>query len=331
MHTQAITFTAPDQVALRDVEVPEPGPGEVLIEAHYTCISPGTELRCLAGKQPGAPAWPFIPGYALAGVVAAAGPGTSIAAGARVFCSGTERASANRCWGGHVGHAVRGEASVFTVPDGVDLLDAAVAKLAAICYHGVRLSRPLPHEVVATVGLGPIGQLAARLHAAAGARVVCADVAPERVAAARAAGLEAIEVSGDLAGAFARALPGGADVVIDATGSPAVLAQAIALARDVPWGDAPPGGARLLVQGSYPAEFAVPYQDAFMKELSILITRDQQPQDTRTALDLMQRGKLRVRDLITDVRAPSDAARTYAELAQSRGAMTFAFDWRTAR
>jgi 3-hydroxyethyl bacteriochlorophyllide a dehydrogenase len=327
MRAQAILFTGPGQAALGDIAIPEPGRGEVLIETSYTCISPGTEMRCLAGKQPGAPAWPFIPGYALAGIIAAQGPGATLPVGTPVFCSGTEKADANRCWGGHVGHAVRAEASVFPIPAGIDLLDAALAKLAAICYHGVRMSRPLPHERIAVIGLGPIGQLAARLHAATGARVVCGDVAPERVAIARGAGLEAIQVEGDLASAFRPVLPDGADVIVDATGAPAVLAQAIALARDVAWHDATPGGARLLVQGSYPADFGVPYQAAFMKELSILITRDQQPQDTRTALELMQRGKLRVRDLITDVRAPADAPRTYAELVTSRSAMTFVFEW----
>jgi NADPH:quinone reductase-like Zn-dependent oxidoreductase len=51
-------------VTLEQIEIPEPGVGEVLLEVEYTLISPGTELRCRAGKQDGA-VFPFIPGYSL--------------------------------------------------------------------------------------------------------------------------------------------------------------------------------------------------------------------------------------------------------------------------
>jgi hypothetical protein len=42
----------------------------------------------------------------------------------------------------------------------------------------------------------------------------------------------------------------------------------------------------------------------------------------------MQRKQLRVRDLISDVRSPEEAPKTYAELRSAKGAlMTVAFDW----
>ena len=51
MKTKAILFSAPGQVELREVTVPEPEPDEVLIKTAFTCISPGTELRVLAGLE----------------------------------------------------------------------------------------------------------------------------------------------------------------------------------------------------------------------------------------------------------------------------------------
>jgi 3-hydroxyethyl bacteriochlorophyllide a dehydrogenase len=328
MQARAIFFTGVNQVAVDTITIPDPGPGEVLIEAAYTCISPGTELRCLAGQQPNAAAWPFVPGYALAGRVIARGAGATLAVGAPVFCGGARGTDRNLMWGGHVSHATRHESEVFLVPEGVNLLDAVITKLAAITYHGVRLTRPLPHEKVAVVGLGPIGQLSARLHAIAGAHVLGIDLSPERVALAQQAGVDAIVPQGSLADAARQIFPEGADIVVDATGAPAVLPQALKIARDLDWTDTVAPGARFVVQGSYPGDFALPYQEAFQKEVTVLIPRDTQPRDLRAALDLMRRGKLHARDLISDVRPPERAAEAYAELQAAKGGMmTVAFGW----
>jgi 2-desacetyl-2-hydroxyethyl bacteriochlorophyllide A dehydrogenase len=247
MQTRAVLFTGVEAVSVGTVELPEPGAGEVLVENAYSCISPGTEMRCLAGKQPNA-AWPFVPGYSAAGRVIARGEGVALEVGTALM-------GANRMWGGHTGHAVVSATGVFPLPENVDLLDASMTKLAAIAYHGLRHSNPLPHERVALVGLGPIGQLSARLHRLTGARVVAADLSSERVELARGAGVDAIQPTDGVAGAFREVFPDGADVVVDATGAPAVLREAIALARDSAWGDENLSiRPRLLVQGSYPAD-----------------------------------------------------------------------------
>ena len=251
MQSTAILFTAANEIALGSFELPEPGPGELLLQTRYTCVSPGTELRVLSGKQADLPAWPLIPGYALVGEVVARGAGTQIAEGTLVFCTGIGRSNLARTWGGHVAHAVISEERAFLIPAGVDPIEAAMAKLAAIAYHGARLSHPRPDETVAVVGLGPIGQLAARIHAAMGARVVAADVSARRVAEAQAARLEAYVVHGTLRDTLGATIPGGADVVVDATGAPHVIAQAFELAREMGWGDGAATSARYLVQGSY--------------------------------------------------------------------------------
>jgi len=329
MNARTILFTDINTVAVGETEIPAPGPGEVLIEAEYSCVSPGTELRCLAGRQEGTPGWPFIPGYALAGRVIGCGPDTRTYVGTRVLCAGTGHASAHRMWGGHVSHAVQPETAVFPLPDGMDFLDAVVARLVAIAYHGLRLSHPQPHENVAVIGLGIIGQLSARLHALTGARVVAADLSPFRVEAARSAGIEAIVPGVELAESMRGLLPDGAEVVVDATGLAAVLPEAIRIARDLPYDDAPNQGARLLIQGSYAGEFTVPYQAAFRKQLSILLPRDRQPRDMRAALDVIHRGKLQVRDLVTRICAPEEAPEVYAALRDpAAGLLTAVFRWR---
>ncbi len=327
MQTRAIVFTAPRQVELHDIDIPAPEAGEVLIESLYTLISPGTELRCRAGKQDGA-VFPFIPGYALTGRVIARGADVSLSEGTLVFCSGTSKASLNRVWGGHTAHAVRAERDVYPLPEAVDPLHATAARLAAIAYRGVRLGQPRLHKTVAVIGLGAIGLLAAQLYTLSGARLVAADVSPYRVANARQTGLEAFVPQGELGESFRTFFPGGADVVVDATGVPSVLVQSIEVARDKPWDDSPEPGARVVIQGSYAGEWRLPYQAAFAKELSFYVPRDAQPRDIRAMLDLIARGKLNLDALISDVRSPETAPETYAALDEPGAALiTVAFKW----
>lgn len=329
MIARAVVFQGVDSVALGETEIPEPRQGEVLIESAYTCVSPGTELRCLAGQQDGSPPWPVIPGYAMVGRIVRAGPGTTLAVGTPVLCAGTSQSSVSRLWGGHVSHGIQPEADVFPVPEGMDLLDAVAARLAAIAHRGLRLTRPQPHETVAVVGLGIVGQLSARLHALCGARVVAADLAPGRVEIAQRGGVEAFAATDGLLETLRPVVPNGADVVVEATGLPAMLPLAIELARDLPPGDTLLPEARLLVQATYVNDYRVPYFPAFRKELTILHPRDRRPRDMRAALDLIHRGKLVVRDLVSQVRPPEEAPEAYAALRERSGdVLTVVFRWR---
>jgi bacteriochlorophyllide a dehydrogenase len=328
MKTLSLLATAIDRVELVEVNVPAPEAGEVLIESAYTAVSPGTEMRCLAGHQPGV-GFPFIPGYSMVGRVVARGPGATLAEGAIVFCNGTARVDRPTAWGAHLAHAVASESALFAIPAGVDLLDAALLQIAAIPYRGVRLAETRPHDEVAVVGLGVIGQIAARLHRLAGARVVAADVSPDRVAAARSAGIEAvIAPQGDLVAAFHPRQPAGADVVVDATGAPAVLQQSVKLGRRKPWNDELTEPVRLVIQGSYAENVVFDYHEAFFRELTVLVPRHSQPRDMRAVLGFLADGRLRLRDLVSEVRPASEAQVVYAALRAGRsGLLAAAFRW----
>jgi 2-desacetyl-2-hydroxyethyl bacteriochlorophyllide A dehydrogenase len=327
MKAQAVLFTEVNQITVDEVIVPDPEPDEVLVEVTYSCISPGTELRCLAGKQPDAQPFPFIPGYAAVGHVTRAGKSASIPEGTAVYCGGTSGASHNLMWGAHISHVVKSARAVIPIPEGVDLVEAAGAKIAAISYHGLRHSRPQPQEEVVVVGLGMIGQISARLHALTGAHVLALDLSARRVEQANQFGVTARVPSPSIEAAVREIFPDGADVIVDATGSPSVLAGLISLARDIPWDDSLTPGARLLIQGSYPAEFALLYQEVFRKELAIYVPRDSQPRDYRAVLSLLARGKLQLRDLIEVRCSPDQAPEVYGRL-QSGEILTAVFQWK---
>lgn len=327
MKTHALTFPAVGQVALVPVEIPDPGPGEVLLRTLFSTVSPGTELRVFGGTQSRMPAFPVIPGYTATAEVIAAGPGATLAPGTRVYAGGgSSKVNVATCWGAHVAHSVRAEAGLFPLPAGLDALPGSLVKLAAIAYRGVRLAVPRPHETVVVIGLGPIGQLAARLHRTTGARIVGADRITSRVATARAAGIEAVEIVRSLAADVAPLLGAGAHVVVDATGAAPVLSEAAALGRRPSWDDLDNTATRIVVQGSYVGAVPIDYDAAFLAEAHLCFPRDQRSADVHAVLDLMSRGHLRVDDLFTAVLAPRDAAQGYAQL-RARDTLLVSFDW----
>ena len=77
------------------------------------------------------------------------------------------------------------DSSAPLVPDGVSAADAAFTTIAAIALHSLRLAEAGPGSKVVVLGLGLIGQLAARLAIAAGCDVAGIDPAehPRRMAA----------------------------------------------------------------------------------------------------------------------------------------------------
>jgi 2-desacetyl-2-hydroxyethyl bacteriochlorophyllide A dehydrogenase len=232
-------------------------------------------------------------------------------------------------WGGHVERAVLSASQVLPLPPGCDLKAASATHLAAIAYHGVRMARPVPGEQVVVLGLGPIGLLSALIYRTAGVRVVACDRSEARVKRAQGFGLEAVVVKTTVSEAILPIMPKGADIVVDATGHPKALAEAAAVARDLIWGDDHAVGARLVVQGSYPVEVALPYRDVFAKELAVIVPRDCTPGDLKRSLDLVARGLLPLPDLISETADPKNADAIYAELRKpDTDWVTAAFLWR---
>ena len=80
--------------------------------------------------------------------------------------------------------------------------------------------------------------------------------------------------------------------------------------------------------GTYEDSFCVPYATAYAGQVAILVPRGSQSADWGQALDLLSEKRIRIRDLISDVRNSEAAPQTYAEL-QEPGAdlLTVAFRW----
>lgn len=237
MRALQAVLVEPYRVEVRDVELPAPGPRQVLVQTHASAISAGTELAVYTGthqwlKDPTLPEWkfPFRPGYSAAGTIAAVGSEVhEFHERERVSYPGNH-ASAELLTLGHE----RGR--LWRLPDGLDFEPAAMACVArfgmgAAIRPGITLGRS-----TAVLGLGIIGQFALRSLLAAGAYPVIGidSVKMRREAALQAGADHVIDPSaGDARDQLRRYLrSSGAEVVADATGIPDAIPVAMALACD---------------------------------------------------------------------------------------------------
>jgi 2-desacetyl-2-hydroxyethyl bacteriochlorophyllide A dehydrogenase len=223
MRARRLVFVAPGRVEPASVDVPEPGPGELLVRTAWSGISSGTELLCYRGLlDPDLPLdetigslggtfrFPFSYGYSCVGRVES--PGGAVAPGTLVFA-----------FHPHQDRLVVGEADVVVLDPGTD---ARSATLFPLVETGLQLSLDagqVAHETVLVLGLGPVGLITALLLQRAGASVLGADPVAERRELARSLGIPAAapeEVPAHLPS-------GGVPLVVELSGSPTALAGAL--------------------------------------------------------------------------------------------------------
>ncbi len=221
---RAIVFTAPGDIALREFELPAPEPQHLVVETIYSTVSPGTELRNLAGTKESMGRFPTIPGYAVIGRVVEVGAavrgwsvGEVVAAG-----GGEDRYPGHAwLWGGQASlHRYLPE-DLIKLPEGADPWAYIFTELIAITHRGISATGPAAGESAAVIGQGMVGALAARWLMHAGVRVTATDLVPERLERARRWGAYAT-VDGRLEDApdRLRAMLGtGADIVVEASAS----------------------------------------------------------------------------------------------------------------
>jgi NADPH:quinone reductase-like Zn-dependent oxidoreductase len=214
--------TSKGQLELRDVPLPEPGPGQLRVRVHASAIN-RADLLQVAGNYPAPPdAPPDIPGLEIAGEVDAIGAGVGeFSVGDRVFgvVSG----------GGYAEAAVVHARTLAKVPDGVDFVHAAAIPEAFVtAYDAIVLQAGLSAGetlLVHAVGSG-VGTAAVQIAKAIGARALGTARSEDKLARARELGLAVgivPDVAADRSVHFAskvRDATGGrgVDVVLELTG-----------------------------------------------------------------------------------------------------------------
>jgi NADPH2:quinone reductase len=180
-------FGPPERLRLGEMPTPQPRPGEVLVAVHAAPVN-YVDLVVAAGAYQVRPALPFIPGKGPAGVVTALGPAVStLRIGDRVLAMAEE--------GGYAEAVAVAAEQCHPLPPGMSFVEAASLSLAYdTAWFALReRARLAPSETVLVLGAsGAVGEASVQLARALGARVLAGVSRPEKAAATRAAGADAV-------------------------------------------------------------------------------------------------------------------------------------------
>ncbi|WP_338483153.1 zinc-binding alcohol dehydrogenase [Streptomyces sp. SCSIO 75703] len=218
----AFWLDAPGRGTVREVELPAPGPDEVLVRALYSGVSRGTETLVFQGRVPenqyaamrapfqeGDFPGPVKYGYLSVGVVE---EGPAELTGRTVFCLHP-----------HQTRYIVPAAAVTPVPASVPAARAVLAGTVETAVNALWDAAPLIGDRISVVGGGMVGcSVAALLARFPGVRVQLVDADPARAAVAAALGADF---------AAPADAEGERDLVVHASATEAGLARSLELLR----------------------------------------------------------------------------------------------------
>ena len=303
-------LTGPEEIETREIPVPRPGPGEMLlkVEAATTC---GTDVKVFRrGGHPRMLKVPTLFGHEMAGRVAAVGAGVStVSEGDAVVvansapcmaCDPCARGRENICEDLHYLNGAFAEyvlvpkrfveLNTHIIPGDLPFAKAALTEPLGCVLHGMdacdlgRYGADGPIEVI-VFGGGPIGLLFVAALARDGPQVVLADPNPGRLQVGMELGAaKTIEIArgGGQADAVRTQTEGGkgAWIAVDASGVPEVWLDAIGSVR--------PGGLVNLFGGCAPGT-SIPLDTHLVhySELTVKGVYHHRPDTIRRALALL--------------------------------------------
>lgn len=310
MDTTAIVFEEPGTLSVKQLALTSPDARDVVVETLFSGISTGTEKMLFEGSMPQFPGmgYPLVPGYESVATVVEAGPESGRRPGETVFVPGANcYANAAGLFGTTADRLILpGERTIPVHQDFAE--DAVLLALAATAHRAVKRAQQ-PVDVI--IGHGVLGRLIARVAIALGQtppRIL--EAAPERCKGA--AGYDVYAPDSDAAKSESCC-------TIDASGDPGALDSAIArLSRN----------GVLVLAGFYGERVSFAFPPAFMREVSVVLSAEFKPQDTKAVLDLVAGGRLSLKGLITHHAHPQEASQAYRTAFDDPSCLKMVIDWR---
>ncbi len=247
---QAVVFPAPHTLSVEQVADPVCGPDEVIVQVSRCGIC-GTDVHIYRNEY--LSEFPLIPGHEFGGVVVEVGRDvTDLRVGDRVAvdpnlycgrCDNCRNEMGNHCanWqgvgitrsGGFADYCAAPARACYHVPAALSDAQMAFIEPLACVAHAMKRYRVTPGDDLLLFGAGPMGQLLVQvLRHSGAARVIVVDKQPERLALAARFGAAATVLAGpEQKAALAELAPRGFGAVVDATGVPAVIEQALGYLR----------------------------------------------------------------------------------------------------
>lgn len=327
MKAKSLWYTGPKQLELRTVDLPEPGPGEALVEVSACGICTWDLFIYSGGFQDQRP-FPFYFGHEGIGRVVRSGPGVDLPEGQRVALR--ESRKVGNQGGGHMAeYSVQIANSLVLLPED-DVPDQEfMVEPAACCVNALNISPVRPGERVAIVGVGYMGSVLLQLLAMSAAReVVVFERRDESLAYSENLSgdtpVRVIDTREQPAGGSWSAHEGEFDLVVEATGVEPGFRLADSLVRR---------GGRFCIFSWQHHPFEFDFGSWHQRGLTV---HNSSPAESwnmtgcfEQARDLIHAGRIDQSDLVTHVVRPEEAKDAYEHgLAKSDGYIKGVISWR---
>ena len=314
---KALILEQPGKAVVAAVPKPNRKPGEALLRVRRVGLC-GSDLNSFRGRNPMV-SYPRIPGHEVAAtIVELDGAPPHLQVGMDVTlspytscgeCASCRRGRNNACQFNQTLGVQRDGALTEYVCIPIERLHPAKLDLKSLCivepltvgFHAASRGRVAPGETVAVLGCGGVGLGAVAAAAFRGATTIAVDVDDAKLAIAKQAGAKhGIHAQRQDLPAELRALTGGhgPDVIIEAIGTPETFRLAVEQVAFT---------GRVVYIGY--AKEPVCYETKFFvqKELDILGTRNAQPEDFRSVIQMLEAGRFPVDAAVSPV-VPLDEA-----------------------
>ena len=310
MNCTSVILEAPKTIGLGELNLPDPGPDEMVVDIRYSGISTGTEKLFWSGQMPPFPGmgYPLVPGYESCGEVVEAGCDTGFAVGETIFVPGANcYEGAHGLFGGAARRMVTDADRVVRVDAGLGA-EGALLALAATARHAMAgIDRDVPDLIV---GHGVLGRLLARLTVACGAPAPTVwEIDESRLAGAN--GYEVIHPDSDTRRDYR--------AIYDASGNGSLLNDLVGRIAK---------GGEIVLAGFYTAPLSFAFPPAFMKEARFRIAAEWNRDDLVATRALIDSGALSLGGLITHTASASDAPAAYATAFEDAACLKMILDWR---
>ena len=333
---QACLINDKGHVGIESVPIPDIMPGEVLVRLVAAGIC-GTDVE----KAHGGYGLGGILGHEVSGTIERVAQGvTGLALGQRVLahhhvpcyncryclvgdhtmCSLFKKTNFDPCGLAEyfrVPEANIARGAVIPLPSSIGFEEAAIIEPTACCVRALNKAAITPGESVVVVGLGPTGLTHIQLLRKIGTTpIIGADLLEQR----REMGLklgasETVDTSStDLSKSVIKSTGIGADLAIVSTGNPKAIQQGLAAVRK---------GGRLLLFGG-PAQGSTIDLDVsalFSRQVSIITSYSCVESDIHHVIDILLRGEIDLRSMITDRFTIGDAPEAIEYARTSRTAI----------
>ncbi len=319
---KAAVLHGPNDLRIQEVDVPSPGPFEVLVKV-MSCAICGTDPTVIKGNWPNQPPFgEFIPGHEYSGQIVAVGPFVqNFAVGDRIaiethkgcgYCENCKRGKYTICLnygknetghrhygfttnGGYAQYVVNHVSTLYKIADNVEYDEAALVTTAACVHFALdNLGGLLGGETVVVLGPGPIGLMAVQLTKALGAtKVILTGTRESRLKVGKEIGADVIvDINEeDPIEAVMRATDGmGADIVIECSGSKTAAEEAFQM---------PKRGGKISLIGDPHQPATVDLRKFVLDDFRAAGVRGEGNGDCKRSLALFSAGRIQAKPLIT--------------------------------